>query len=279
MNPQGNARSAISDRPQSTILVLMIFVLLAACVPAHQAALAQSNMPVEPQVIPTRYVGHLFYATPVTVRGDTLVFLIDSGGGTSLRQNVVRRYNLPRFFTGYYIAGDSVFRAPLPLFREGASIPPPLTNVGRLFVINPYKVMPGDVARETGIGLWSGGQLGYDWHAGRTWTYDYENRQFLVWAPMAPLPEAGHRIRLRFKKDERGRRVGRIPVLDVVVAGDTLAMTFDTGAAVSLTPRAEEILGLQPLPEHATSYIRASVFERWQREHPDWQVIENATKT
>jgi hypothetical protein len=48
---------------------------------------------------------------------------------------------------------------------------------------------------------------------------------------------------------------------------------FDNALKHTLMMRESET---KPSAKRATSFIRASVFERWRKAHPDWRVIENA---
>ncbi len=61
-----------------------------------------------------------------------------------------------------------------------------------------------------------------------------------------------------------------------MIDGDTLDLLFDTGVATDLTNTALQFLKDNRPAIRATSFITASVFERWRKAHPDWRVIENA---
>ena len=60
------------------------------------------------------------------------------------------------------------------------------------------------------------------------------------------------------------------------VDGQEISLLFDAGASTELTEAARPQLHDGRPALRATSFITASVFNRWHERHPDWPVIENA---
>ncbi len=88
--------------------------------------------------------------------------------------------------------------------------------------------------------------------------------------------QARAQITLGFKTNTAGQRSTNFPRIPVMIDGDTLDLLFDTGVATDLTNTALQFLKDNRPAIRATSFITASVFERWRKAHPDWRVIENA---
>lgn len=81
-------------------------------------------------------------------------------------------------------------------------------------------------------------------------------------------------MNIHFKKDSLENPVYHLPRIQIVIDSDTLSMLFDTGAQAILSSEAETTLNQKGLV--ATSFINASTFEKWQKNHPDWVVTKNA---
>ena len=203
--------------------------------------------------LPVRYDGDRYYAEPITARGATLSLLADTGGGLLLTENAVSRCGIaPK-----HILGKTLAR--LPTFQSDHSIPEP--TGGERWM----RVVPGD----------GDGMLGQRWFAGGVWTFDYPHRKLLLrHAPFAPSPQAlQHSTKLGFRK-EYGMRTSNHPRFVVTIEGQPLDALFDTGATAWLTPQALSIVNDGAPAERATSFVRASLFERWRAAHPLWRVIE-----
>src|SRR5262249_23678287 len=72
-----------------------------------------------------------------------------------------------------------------------------------------------------------------------------------------------------------GKRIGHVPRIAVVVDGDSLNMLFDTGATIWLPKRALAAIGGSEGAERSVSLVWGSIFDRWRKRHPDWQVIDD----
>ena len=61
----------------------------------------------------------------------------------------------------------------------------------------------------------------------------------------------------------------------VQLAGTTLEASFDTAASVALRNDAVARLGDTLPAVRATSFVKRSLFDRWQTANPDWPVLRN----
>ena len=212
-------------------------------------------------VIPTRYVADRFFAAPVTQQGDTLVMLMDTGGGNVFvsKRSLERLGITPKFVT--IAEGDSIWDGgQFPQFKSGASIPPALgTPRARIFGFG--NGLPGDLGGE--------GMVGHNWFAGRVWVFDYPHHQvsYFETAP-TPKPFGPHTIPMTLKKP----LTRDDPRIQVIVAGDTVDMLLDTGATSVLSPEAITIVGAGPAAR-ASAFAAARLWDGWHQKHPDWRVI------
>jgi len=237
---------------------------------AAPAAL-QEHHPPPPHVMPTRYDQDRFFATPVTLAGQKLTFLIDSGGGLSIQQDTVNRLGLTK--NKLHVDGQDFQAVALPPFRPQASIPSPTFNTG-LF---PLPVLPRDDSPMGFITRGMDGVLGQAWLRERVWTFDYPGRRLLLRSPGDLPPQTPqHTVRLGFQSNAAGGREANYSRIQMAVEGKTFDMLLDTGATTDLTPAALRGVNDGRPSVRATSFIVADVFDRWHARHPGWRVIEHA---
>ena len=213
-------------------------------------------------VIPTRYIADRFYAAPVTQQGDTLLMLMDTGGGTVwVIKPVLEKLGIKPKFEAVE-EGDSTFAGgPFPRFRTGASIPPALGRpAGQIagFGVRPMADFDGAV-----------GMVGHNWFAGRVWVLDYPHHQAAYFeTPPPPKPFGPHTIPMTLKRP----LTRDDPRIQVIVAADTVDMLLDTGATSVLSPDAIAIVGPGPAVR-ASAFVAARLWDGWHQKHPDWRVI------
>jgi hypothetical protein len=224
---------------------------------------AQSS--TEGRVLPTDFVHDRIYVTAVTADGDSLRMVTDTGGGRAfvLSSSARQRLGLPVNDT---LEGRRPMPvAPVPTFR--AEGPVPQTRAERAIVA------PSRRAQLVG---YDDGRLGMNWFAGRVWTLDYGSETLRLHDAAAELSfDPAHTVDLAFKTDSAGRRVSHHPRVEATIAGTEHSFLFDTGATTVLTDSARHRLDAPK--RMGTGFIRASVFERWTEEHPDWTVVEGAS--
>ena len=259
---------------------MRFFILLTFALGVFDAA-AQDPAAVG---LPTHYEGYHFYLRPVTTAGDTLNLITDTGGNVFLAPRVAERAGLAVQATGQVVQGDSLYSAPLPAFIPEASIPAlvaaegqlsPLVAEGRL-MLQPTSLLPPVMVEAFGMDAWDG-MLGFDYFAGRSWTFDYGNGM-LLHRPDGGLPphDPAQHVTFDVVTDSTGARTANFLALDLVVAGDTLGAFFDTGAGMAFPDSTIALLD-DGLPSfRGVTFVRTSVYERWRSAHPDWRVIERA---
>ena len=226
-----------------------------------------------PILLPAKVVESRFVAMPVATNGDTLGFLLDTGGGFNmLWSEVATRLGLPRDSIDLGEDDGPTEKwglVPWPKFQESASIPTASQiRVGEKLGVPP-KALELDPAG-------NGGFLGRFWFANRIWVLDYPAGTLSRMPDgSAALPAGPHRVPLGFAQNVFRRRSTQFPRIRLAVDGDSIDMLFDTGATMTLTPSAVAALGGGPT-NRGTAFIAQSIFEKWRAKHPDWRVIEGA---
>src|SRR5215213_9082789 len=251
----------VFQRDSSALLPMAILMLITS----FPQVFAQSAG--KPLQLPARYDEHRFFVEPVTTGRIKLNFFTDTGGGLFIFSDVVEHLKIP--LVKVQENGQTLELVELPEFSGGASIPVPLGNRGRLFVLPSTR-------REQLSREWSG-MLGQQWFADRVWTFDYLNKRLLLRLD-GDLPEGKdeHRVRLGFRADSSGKRETHFPRIQVSIDGEALDLLFDTGASTELTEAALAVLKDKRPAIRATSFIAANIFEKWRKRHPEWRVIEGA---
>lgn len=219
-------------------------------------------------IIPVRYIADRCIVRPVTVTGRALELLADTAGGLFFTPEAVQRLGLT--------AGAKLDDTPVvawPDFRPQAWIPPPGTMNGRMPVYNPSTQERKRWSHEP---FHLDGILGPRWFAGRVWTLDYPHQRLILHMSGVVPGTAGRSVPLAFKTDSKGKRLFHFPRIQVHIDGQALPMLLDTGATVILTQEALKRLNDGSPRARATSFITASVFDRWRKHHPDWRVIPDA---
>ena len=214
-----------------------------------------------PVALPAVCIEGRFHVRPRTRDGTVLSFLTDTGGALLIAPRTVERLGLPVT----HLDGQTDAVA-MPAFAPDAAIPAPAGAV-------PLLVVPAALeSRLDGDGL-----LGARWFAGRAWTFDYRAGALWQRAPGDLPPHApSQRVALGFQVGADGRRTTDFPRITVEVAGRPLDLLLDTGATVALSPSALARLRDGRPAWRATSFIAASVFESWRKDHPEWRVLEDA---
>lgn len=217
------------------------------------------------QVIPTTYEAGHFYAVPETRDGQRLKLLVDTGGGGGggmywITKAAARRLHLAT--STCIVDTNHLTVAPWPDFKPGHGLPSPLPGpCGKVVLINdPYDV---------------DGQLGAGYLPGRVWTFDYPAQRLSLEKPTWQPDRAAHKTALGFPDDDKGRPITGMARIVVRIDGQPLDMLLDTGATAHPTAEGKRVSGLPTVDgSGVTSYILASVLDRWHRAHPDWRVVE-----
>jgi hypothetical protein len=202
--------------------------------------------------LPTRYQAGLFYAEPVTLTGQKMSLLLDTGGGTFVTRRCAERCGVRATLP---FGGG---RSRLPTFLPEAWVPEPTGG---------EKWMPVIDGEDDGM-------LGQRWFAGGVWTFAYPEKQVsLRRTPLIATEEMRrHAVPLGFRH-QWGIRMGNQPRLVVTIDGESVESLLDTGAEFWPSPEALRVMDDQTPGEQATSFVSADLFERWRTARPDWRVI------
>ncbi len=247
---------------RSFVLGALGLIAIVACPIGPATAQSSSSS----QTIPSHFQTHRIYVTPVTSDGDTLHLYTDTGGGAFpvLLQPTVERLGLPIIDT-LSRGKRSMPLTRLPSFQKSGSFPSPQNDRAIVF----------PVGRQARLLDFRDGMLGQSWFAGRTWTFDYGAEQLLLQDPDAEPPAPTHTVDLGFRTDSTGHRISNHPRIEATIDGTTHSFLFDTGATTVLTDSARHALGGPK--RRGSSFVVASVFDRWRKNHPSWRVLEGAS--
>ena len=198
--------------------------------------------------------------------GEMLNFYTDSGGGHPiLKKSAVERLGLPFEPKPDPELGDDAGVTYMPALDPALLIPP---MEGEVCVVTKPLPLFDSVACD--------GMLPNGWFGGHIWTWDYPNRVFTLEGKNWQPPESAPALPLRFRAAQDGARENNFPSLHLEIDGEEIPMLFDTGARTLLTPHASQTLADGRSAGRATSFIVASIFEKWRAAHPDWRIVENA---
>lgn len=251
-------RVTISGLPErmlaSVTLAVCSLLVLLGCGIAQRAS--------SEEALPARFTEHRIHVHPVTAGGDTLELYADTGGSYFLYRPTVEELGLPVRDT--VLRGHSYSVTTFPDIAHPPSFP-------RVKGAAPLVRRRRPVDRKIHPDI--DGMLGQSWFAGRVWRIDYIRKEMTaVPHNMAPDTDAEHSVAMGFRTDSTGRRLSNYPSISITVAGKTYPVLLDTGATFWLSEKGRSVLGAPRV--RGGSYIIASVFRKWQEEHPNWRVIE-----
>lgn len=248
----------------------IVMGILATALASAPAAAA----PAAAQVLPTVYEAGHFYAVPETMQGQRLRLVVDTGGGGGLGMYWITAQAAARLHLKTRtckLGDDAVTVADLPEYQPGRGLPPPSPGpCGKAAMVQDVPAGYGWNAHDEG--QFSGSYL----YAQGIWTFDYpEERLTLQGRPWRP-DAAAHAVHLGFQRDSHGRAPHGYARITIRVDGQPLDMLLDTGATAHPTTEGERASGVPTVDGlGVTSYVAASVFERWRKAHPGWRVVAN----
>jgi hypothetical protein len=213
---------------------------------------------------------------PVSPRGDTTIFILDSGGGF----NAMSEPRLAQLGIASHVEGtgtDTLTVVPIAAFGDSMQLPVPNAGYpgrGLLAVTKELRETPAMYAWPVA------GFLGGGFWADRVWRIDYLHNELWLY-PRSVLPPAGagtatpsaHVVPLHFLVKD-GKRPTNFARIRGVIDGDTLDLLFDTGATTLFSDSAMAIVADGRPAGRAGSFAPADVFDRWHAHHPEWRVIE-----
>ncbi len=186
--------------------------------------------------------------------GVEAIMLLDSGGNTGL---------FPEYVFYWKTEGSKVEKNYLKFLNKG-----------------PFDNFPKDVLTDNSIRLMSGqdeelvmirkvvkdGLFGHAWFGNRLWQLSYSEKSLKLLNKIDS--PRGQKVPLFFKG------IGYFyPRMSISVEDESLDVLFDTGGTSVLSEVAMNELNLKDAIV-ASSFIRESIFNKWQKKHPDWKVIQ-----
>lgn len=252
------------DILQPTLLTLALSLLggLPGALPLSAQPSSQPS-----REVPAHFQANRIYVSPVTTGGDTLRLYTDTGGGKYpiLTKQTVDRLELVPIDT-FSQGRKSIPLVPFPDIQDKVPFPEP----------KPARALVFPSGRHTRLMDIEDGMLGQSWFAGRVWIFDYGAEKLFSRSSTEAISfDPEHTVDLAFHTDSTGRRTSHHPRIEVSISDSTYSFLFDTGATSVLTENAQSALGL---PKRVgSSFVVASVFEQWERKHPEWKVIEKAS--
>ena len=217
--------------------------------------------------LPSNFQDNLIYLTPKLKDGRTLRIFTDTGGGwNAISKELSDKHEWPL----YEKQSDNslIYVTDMPEFSKEASIPNAGLNnwwQGKLQVVPKL-----ELSKSNDIDGFFGGR----WHAEKIIDFNYPLKSI---SDLEALPNISKftKVSAGLKKNADGNYITAFPSIDIKVDGKIIPMLFDTGASAWPTDEARKISGLDGT-QVATSFIVASVFDGWVKEHPEWLVIDNA---
>jgi hypothetical protein len=241
----------------------------------------------KPVLVPSSFInGERFYIKIPTVKGDTVLGFGDSGGGISMTflpvidklglQSKVKWALLKGLMPLRYILFDDLVKdenIPRPLSLRGMVLRTPVSSVSLPFLY----ILPTDGDVKFLIQMMSCDLfLGQNFFMGKSWTFDYINRQIWVNTPIAASEEGKPGVqRIGFKKNSNHENVYGHASMFIEVSGEIIEVLFDTGATIVLSENGKKMFNTTA-KTIGGSFIAASFFDKWRKEHPDWKYYEKA---
>jgi len=231
--------------------------------------------------------GERFYFKLPTMGKDTLMAFGDTGGGISfllprdgmsddiaskLRRAILKGIMPVKYILFEEVVGDPDFPKPNPSRR--LILRTPFNRVTKPYLLVPpmdeeLKLIM-DVQSEMDV------FLGQTFFMNYSWTFDYPKQQIWVNTPLHDsLVGHPNTQKVGFKKNENGIKINGHPSMTIEIDGDTIDVLFDTGASMILSSDGKE----QFQTDKKTlggSFIAASIYKKWRKDHPDWKYYPNA---
>ncbi len=242
----------------------------------------------QPFLVPSVFVnGEQFYIKLPLENRDTLLAFGDTGGGLSMipgptieEKNLgpkVKRGILKGIMTVRYILFsdlvlDDNFPQPYPV--RSFVVRTPFERVAQPHLIVPpmdeelkfmIKSMPDmDVF------------LGQGFFMGKSWTIDYIQQKIWVNTPLTESDKSNPHVQhIGFMKNNAGENIFGHGSMFIEVNGEKIDVLFDTGASIILSDEGRKLMNTKR-KVLGGSFIAASVFNKWHKEHPDWKYYPRA---
>lgn len=118
--------------------------------------------------------------------------------------------------------------------------------------------------------------LGQAFFMDKSWTFDYPNQEIWVNTPLDDAQINNPNVqKIGFKKNANQEKIFGHPSMIIEVEGDSMDVLFDTGATLVLSEEGKKQLDTDK-KTIGGSFIAASIFEKWRKEHPEWKYYPKA---
>ncbi|NOT37980.1 MAG: hypothetical protein HOP11_11430 [Saprospiraceae bacterium] len=245
--------------------------------------MSAKNKQIPNYIIPTDFIdGERFYIKLPIADNDTIMAFGDTGGGISfitpktLNKQAIKsnlRYGILKGIMPlqYILYKDLVkdINFPIPYLNKNLIIRNPFRRVTSPFLMIPplddeLKFM---LEAQPEMDVF----LGQTFFMGHSWTLDYPNEQIMVNTPLHDsLVNQPNIQKLGFKKNANQEKLFGHPSMTVIIERDTIDVLFDTGASMVLSEEGKKLLYIDKKTSGG-SFIAASIFNKWRKEHPEWK--------
>jgi hypothetical protein len=232
--------------------------------------------PGHPVILPTEMIGWRIFVKPVTKDAREVVFFTATEGDSQYLYSTTAtdlELKLVELNEKTVEGKDPVDLAPIPPWRDGQHIPPPVAMNQPEALKTHYIVLK----RSQLAGGDEDGRLGQGWFSGRTWTFDYPEKR-LLWRSPGDLPDhpKANEMALIMQRGKDNKAVNNLARIKLRIDDKDVFFLFATGSTTHLTQYAQSTLRDAQTSVRGASFIARSIFDKWRAKHRDWRVMENA---
>lgn len=243
---------------------------------------------IKPTTVPSQFIDSArFYIKIPIINGDTILAFGDTGGGNSmifsstidkkslrsnLKTGIIKGIMPVKYISFRDLVSNDNFPVPYPM--RNLNIRRPFTRV-----VEPYLVIPpmdNEIKLITGSMSEMDAFFGQNFFMGKAWTIDYINQSILMNTPLAESDTSNPNVqKIGFKKNNNHENIFGHPSMFIELDGEIIYVLFDTGASIFLSEEGKKELNTKE-KSMAGSFIAASIFDKWRREHPEWKYFPKA---
>jgi hypothetical protein len=240
----------------------------------------------DPILLPSLFIDSArFYFKMTAGNGDTILAFGDTGGGISMmmpaavdnlslrpkiKRGLLRGIMPLKYILFNNVVSNRAIPPPLPL--RSMILRRPLKQVRESILIIPavdeelqslMKSAPCDIF------------LGQNFFMNRAWTFDYVHNQIWVNTPLQDGEDTPGVQKIGFRKNKNNQSIFGHPSMTIEVDNEVIDVLFDTGATIALSENGKKSMNISS-DGIAGSFIAASIFDKWRKDHPEWKYYEKA---
>lgn len=242
----------------------------------------------KPYLVPSQFIDSArFYVKLPLGNNDTILGFCDTGGGMSMlipnnknnttlkgkiRTGILKGMMPIEYINFSDIVMDVNYPRPLPM--RNFIIRKPFGSIKNSYLIVPpeneeIKMFTEKIPKMDVF-------FGQSFFMGKSWTMDYINQEIWVNTPLNKNQLTNPNVQpIGFKKNTKGVPIYGHPSMEIKVDNETFDVLYDTGASFLLSDEGQKLLGTNKTTI-AGSFIAASIFDRWRKDHPDWKFYPNS---